>query len=108
MKALIEKLSKAGFVCLPARNGKEGLEIARKNQANIILLDIVMPVMDGLSFLQKMKADKKIKVIPVIILTNLSDESKVEESQQKGATDYLVKSDWKIEDVVKIVKERLK
>lgn len=108
IKALSEKLSKAGFVCLEAKNGKDGLEIVKKNKISIILLDIIMPVMDGMTFLQKIKSNEKTEQIPVIILTNLNDDNKIAESQAKGVTDYLIKSDWEIEDVIKKVKEKLK
>jgi len=108
IKALTEKLSKAGFAYLEAKNGKEGLKIAKRERPDIILLDIVMPIMDGMTMLQKLKKEEKTKNIPIIILTNLSDEEKIEESVKKGVMDYLVKSDWRIEDVVKKVKEKLK
>ncbi len=107
VKALNDKLTKSGFSCLEAKNGKEGFKLAKQKKPDVILLDIVMPIMDGMTLLQKLKKEEETKNIPVIILTNLSDEDKIAESMQKGVTDYLVKSDWRIEDVVKKVKEKL-
>jgi len=106
-KALEEKFQLEGFSVVYAKNGKEGLEIAEKEKPDIILLDIVMPVMDGITMLKNMKEIEDIKDIPVIILTNLSDNEKLSEAMANGSYYYLVKSDWKIQNVVEKVKEKL-
>lgn len=105
--AIKDKLSKEDFEILEAKNGTDGLATALEQQPDLILLDIIMPKMDGMTMLKKLRADDKGKNIPVIILTNLSDDKKVAESTEGGAYDYLIKSDWKIEDVVAKVKEKL-
>ena len=108
MKALCGKFNREGFDVLEAKNGKEGLEIAIKNNPALILLDIVMPVMDGITMLKKLREDKKGKDIPVIILTNLADAEYNPGLADKDVSDYLVKTDWSLEDIVKKVEERLK
>jgi len=107
LSALVEKLTKEGFETLEAKNGEEGLVMAKKEKPDLILLDIVMPVMDGITMLKQMRNSDWGKEIPVIMLTNLSEDDKVDESLENGAFEYLVKSDWKLEDVVKKIRIRL-
>lgn len=108
MRILNDKLQMEGFNVLIARDGKEGLKSAITNHPDLILLDILMPGMDGMEMLGKLRKDKWGKKADVIILTNLSYEIKEEEAAAKGVFDYWVKSDWKINDIAKQVKARLK
>ncbi len=108
--ALADKFSREGFAVLQAKNGEEGLESALKNQPNMILLDIVMPVMDGMTMLKKLRATNEWgKTVPVIILTNLTSDNdeRMRDITETNPAYYLVKTDWKIEDVVEKVRERL-
>lgn len=102
-KFILEK-----FDVLESADGKVGLETALSKHPDLILLDIVMPVMDGMSMLKELRQDEWGKDVPVILLTNLSDEKKVAEAMQHNVFDYLVKADWNIGDVVKKVRDRLK
>ena len=109
-KALVDKFTRESFQVLEARDGEEGLRVALKEQPNIILLDIIMPKMDGMTMMKKLRQENEWgKSVPVILLTNLSsDDDKI----MKGITAdepayYLVKSNWTINDVVEKVKERL-
>jgi len=105
---LAEKLKSDGFEVLEAKNGEEGLEVSISQKPNLILLDIVMPKMDGLTMLEKLREDSWGKKVPVIILTNLSSGAEMSRSAENGVSGYLVKTDWKLEDVVKKIKEILK
>lgn len=108
LTALRDKFSLEGFTILEAKNGEEGLDAAFTNHPDLILLDIIMPVMDGVMMLKELRAGNEWgKNVPVIILTNLNDAKKVSEVVAHGAYEYLVKSDLKIEDIVKKVKEKL-
>ena len=107
MHALRDKLSREGFQVLEAQNGKDGLDIALGEHPDLILLDIVMPVMDGITALQELRKDSWGKNAKVIILTNLSDNERVGEAVKEGAYDYLVKTDWKLDDVIAKVREKL-
>ena len=109
LEALMNKFSREDFVVLEAKNGKVGLEIALREHPDLILLDVIMPVMDGMTMLKKLREDKWGKHIPVIILTNLTsaDDARNRDVTELEPACYLVKSDWKLEDVVKKVKERL-
>lgn len=105
--ALHDKLTREGFAVLEAKNGKEGLETALREHPALILLDIIMPVMDGMTMLKKLREDPWGAMARVIILTNLSDMEKTADAVEHNSYDYLIKSDWKLEDVVEKVRERL-
>ena len=107
-QALVDELSRNGFETLEAKNGREGLESALKDHPDLILLDIVMPEMDGMTMMQKLRENEEGKKIPIILLTNLSATDKIIEGVVKDEPSYyLVKSDWNIEGVVAKVKETL-
>lgn len=105
LRILSEKLTEEGFEVIRAKNGKEGLIAAKKHHPDLILLDVIMPVMDGMTMLKKLREDEWGKTAKITILTNLSDGT-VAEAVEQNVNDYLVKSDWKLEDVVKKVKAR--
>lgn len=106
--AVADILAFEGFTVFQAKNGQEGLDIALKEHPDLILLDLMMPVMDGLTMLEKLRADPDWGVsASVILLTNINDPEKVAQATEAGSYDFLVKSDWNIEDVVKKVKSRL-
>ncbi len=105
--ALADTFTRAGFTVLQARNGEEGLVQVEKNP-DIVLLDVVMPKMDGIEMLRRMQADSFMKEIPVIILTNLSDNEKIAKAIGGDALyAILIKSNWKLEGIVEKVKSRL-
>jgi DNA-binding response OmpR family regulator len=106
-EALAKKFTHEGFGVLTAENGEKGYALAVENRPAVILLDIVMPKMDGIAVVQKLRIESTTKDIPIILLTNLSENEKIAEAVQFGVFDYLIKSDWKIEDVVAKVKEKL-
>jgi DNA-binding response OmpR family regulator len=107
LTALRDKLTRENFATLEAKNGEEGLEIALSEHPDLILLDIVMPKMDGMAMLKKLREDAWGKNAKVIMLTNLSDIKNVVNAINQQSYDYLVKSDWKLEDVVAKIRQRL-
>ena len=84
-----------------------GLEVVISKKPDIILLDIIMPRMDGLTMLKKMREKAEVKDIPVILLTNLSEYESMAEAIKSGAFGYLVKTDWTLSKVVEKVRDRL-
>ncbi len=106
-EALRDKFSKEGFYIVECSNGEDGLRMALLNSPDMILLDIVMPKMDGLTMFQKLREDKRGKNIGVIMLTNLQDHDSIVRSMRNGVYDYLVKIDWTLNDVVRKVNEYL-
>ncbi len=106
--AVNDILTFEGFEVFQAKNGQEGLDLALKEHPDLILLDLMMPIMDGLTMLEKLRQDAEFgKHAAVILLTNINDPDKVAMATEAGSYDFLVKSDWNIEDVVKKIKGRL-
>ncbi|MFA6271820.1 MAG: response regulator [Patescibacteria group bacterium] len=105
--ALRDKLISEGYHIYTASNGEEGLKIALKQHPDLILVDIVMPVMDGMTMIKELRNDDWGKNAKAIFLTNLSDAEKTAEAVSRGVYDILVKADWRIEDVVKKIKDEL-
>jgi len=110
LNAISDYLTSQEFVTLLARDGEEGLGIALKEHPDLILLDILMPKMDGMIMLQKLRDDEWGKKAPVIILTNVSPSanSVIDSVLRNEPAYYLVKSDVKLEGIVDKVKEVLK
>jgi len=108
--AIADILHLKKFLILKASNGREGVELALSEHPDLILLDLIMPEMDGMTALKKIRADAWGKEVPVIILTNLSatNEQLVEDVVTHKPMHYLIKSDWKIHDVVDKIEEILK
>jgi DNA-binding response OmpR family regulator len=104
----ISKFEKEGFDPIKALNGKQGLELAEKEKPEIILLDVIMPEMDGFMVLKELKSNSKTKSIPVIMLTNLGQDEDIKKGNELGAKDYLVKANLTPAQVVEKVKEILK
>ena len=106
--ALKEKLEHKGFTALTAQDGEEGLKIGLDEQPDLILLDIIMPRLDGLEMLKAVRADKAWGAdVPVIVLTNSREKGNIVEAMDGGVSQYLTKADWKIEDVIDKVREAL-
>lgn len=105
---MYDKFVLEGYNVIKALDGKEGLQLALSELPEVILLDINMPVMDGISMLKELRKAPAGKNIEVIMLTNFSEYKLLAEAMELGAHDYLVKSDWKLEDVVKLVHDKLK
>ncbi|OGY24413.1 MAG: hypothetical protein A2172_01740 [Candidatus Woykebacteria bacterium RBG_13_40_15] len=87
-----------------AKDGQEGLDKARLEKPTLILLDIMMPKLNGLQVLERLKADPETKGIPVVMLTNLSGEKDAETALSKGAVKYIVKSEHEPKEVADMVK----
>jgi CheY-like chemotaxis protein len=102
-----ERLEVEGYTVLIAKNGEEALEMARGSKPRLILLDIMMPKMNGLDVLAELKRDDVTKNIPVIILTALVTEYEKVKSISSDFKDYVVKSDTTPGDVVEKIKKAL-
>ena len=91
-----------------ATDGKEGLDKIEKKMPDLILLDIVLPVIDGWEFLKKLSNNKKASNLKIIILSNLGQKGEVEKGLKLGATKYLIKAHYTPSEVIKEVKKLLK
>ena len=98
---LADKFGRQGFVVSEAKDGEEGLKIALNEHPDIILLDLIMPKLDGLSMVDQLQKDAWGKQVPVLVLTNLSDLHTVDLARARGLFNYFVKSDWSIDDLIK-------
>ena len=107
-KAVGEILGQEGFEVLAALDGEAGLELIKKEKPDLVLLDLILPKKDGFAVLKEMKEDESLKDIPVIVLTNLEGMGDVEKAMSLGATTYLVKANYELDDVIKMIKENLK
>ncbi len=97
-----------GFQVLKALNGEDGLALALKEKPDLILLDIILPKMDGFLVLKSLKEEASTKNIPIILLTNLGQDEDINKGKAMGADDYLVKANLTPSEVVEKVKEILK
>jgi len=97
-----------GYQIEVAQDGEDGLEKVKNNHPNLILLDVMMPKMNGFQVLEKLKVDPDTKKIPVVMLTNLAGQSDAEKALTKGAVKYIVKSEYEPKQVANMVKEILK
>jgi DNA-binding response OmpR family regulator len=102
-----KKFEVEGFKVTMADNGEKGFNEAKKKKPNLILLDILLPKLDGFAVLKKLKADNDTKDIPVILLTNLGQKDDVEKGVEMGAEDYLIKVHFKPSEVVDKVRKVL-
>lgn len=109
-EAIVDMLRIKNYKSLEAKNGLEGVEIALSKHPDLILLDLIMPEMDGMTALKKIREDEWGANVPVIILTNVSanNEKLVEDVVTHKPINYLIKSDWKLHDVVDKIEEILK
>jgi two-component system phosphate regulon response regulator PhoB len=103
-----KKFEMEGFKVSVSGDGEKGLTDVKKKKPNIVLLDILLPKMDGFGVLEKLKADAATKKIPVILLTNLGQKDDVEKGLEAGAVDYLIKAHFKPSEVVEKVRAVLK
>lgn len=97
-----------GFDVLTADNGAKGFELAKKEKPDIIMLDVILPQLDGFSVLDNIKKDKAVKNIPVIMLTNLGTEEDMAKGKKMGALDYFVKASLTPGQVSEKIKQYLK
>jgi len=106
-KMLSKMLESHHYETLLASNGKEGLLKASAGDIGLILLDIMLPDIDGFDLLETLKNDEKIKKVQVIIISNLGQPEDMQQGRALGAVDYLVKSDLSLDQVVKKVRKYL-
>ena len=100
-------LEKEGLEVIPALDGDVGLKLAKLKKPDLILLDLILPRRNGFEVLKEIKEDEETKDIPVIVLTNLEAMDNVDKAIELGATTYLVKANYTLEEVVTKVKQAL-
>ena len=106
-KTFGEILRQEGYEMISALDGETGLRLAKSENPDLILLDLILPKMPGFDVLKKLKEDNETKDIPVIVLTNLEDIKDVDRAIELGATTYLVKAQYSLEEIVEKIKNAL-
>ncbi|PIY97035.1 MAG: response regulator [Candidatus Kerfeldbacteria bacterium CG_4_10_14_0_8_um_filter_42_10] len=102
------KFNREGYDIVTAENGSDGLKLAKENKPDLILLDIILPKLDGFATLKEIRGDANIKNTPVILLTNLGQDQDIQKGKALGADDYFVKANHTPTEVVEKVRELLK
>jgi len=101
---LIQKFKSNGFNVIHAGNGKEALQKANDNQPDVILLDIILPGMNGFEILKRLK-DSPVKDTPVAFLSNLGQKEDIEKGKKLGAKDFIVKANHSLDEIVDKVRD---
>lgn len=104
---LAQKFEEEGLTVFTARDGKEALEVAMREKPDMIVLDIIMPEMNGFEMLSALQKDTWGKDVPVIFLTNSSSLETISKAVEFSSAEYIVKTDIGLDEIVKRVKERL-
>lgn len=101
---LAERLKDAGFEIEVAIDGAEALDKLKTITPDVILLDIILPKIDGFTVLEKIKEDLRIREIPVIVLSNLGQDTDIKRALDMGAVDYFIKAQHSLLEIVELVK----
>ena len=107
LETLRTKLELEGYTISVATNGEEGLARAISDHPDLILLDILMPKVGGIEMLEALRKDEWGKTAKVLVLTNLSSNTEIARAAELGARDYLIKTDWQIDDVCAKIKRMI-
>lgn len=100
VKAYQIKFGREGFDVFIAMDGDEGLTMAKKEKPTLIILDLMLPKMNGFEFLKKIKSDEGLKNIPVVALSNLGQKSDQEKAISLGAAEYFIKTEHTLEEII--------
>jgi len=106
-KAYSIKIKNAGFNILLSSNGLDGLSIAKEKKPDLVVLDLLLPRVDGFEFLKRIKADEKTKNIPVLAISVLGQKADQERAMALGAEEYFIKTEYKLEEIIEKIREYL-
>lgn len=102
-----DMLESEGFKVVKAYNGEDGSDLVKSENPDIVLLDLRLPKKDGFEVLRELKADAATSSIPVLVFTNLETPEHINRAIEAGATNYIVKSNYDLEDILKKIKQIL-
>ena len=105
---IVQKLIKEGYDAAEAIDGEEGIKKVKTAKPDLVLLDLILPGIDGFEVLTRMKEDPSLAQIPVIILSNLGQKDDVERGLKLGAVDYLIKAHFTPREIIDKIKNKLK
>lgn len=98
------KLAKDGYAIVTASNGEDAVKMADAEKPDFILLDLVLPAMDGFEVLSKIRKNEALKKTPVIIFSNLAEEKDMQKAKELGANEYMVKSNFTLDELAAKIK----
>lgn len=104
---LTEKLERSGFTVIGAIDGRQALEKLDAVAPALIILDLVLPGIDGFEILRHIKESPATKTIPVLVLSNLGDKDDVKRAKDLGAKEYLIKAHYTLDDIVRRIEEMI-
>lgn len=104
---LQKRLIMEGYEVSIAKDGKEGLKIMKEISPNLILLDIVMPKMDGIEVLVEMQKEDDLRRIPVIVISNSGQPVEIEKIKKLGVKDWLIKTEFDPQEIIQKVKKQI-
>ena len=99
--------TEAGYQVEVASDGKEGLEVMKASRPDLVFLDLIMPVKDGFEVLKAASKDEDLKTIPIVVLSNLGQESDIKLAKKLGAKDHLVKANYSMAQLLTMIKKYL-
>ncbi len=102
------KLKKDNYDILTASTGDEGMEKINEPGIDLILLDLILPKFDGFEILKKVRETESLKKVPVIVFSNLSEDKDIKRAEELGATDFMVKSNFTLDELVEHINKILK
>ena len=103
---LQKKLTKEGYEISVARDGEKGLKVMKEEKPDLVLLDIIMPKMDGFEVMEEMAKDKELNRIPVIVVSNSGQPVELDRAQKLGAKDWLIKTEFDPQEVIdKVIRQ---
>jgi len=105
---IVQKLSNEGYDIIEAVDGEKGVESVKKEKPDLILLDLILPGIDGFEVLARIKSDPALSEIPIIILSNLGQKEDIERGLKMGAVDYLIKAHFTPEEIINKINAVLK
>jgi len=106
-KTFGDLLKREGYEMISALDGEEGLKMAKEESPDLILLDLILPKIHGFNVLKRLKEDEQTKEIPVVVLTNLEGIKDVNKAIELGATTYLVKASYSLDEVMAKIRQAL-
>ena len=107
VKIYTTRLTADGYQVLSAENGEDGIKLAETETPDLVILDIMMPKIDGFGVLEKLRANEMMKTKPILVYSNLAQEEEIKRAQTLGATEFIIKANLSPTEMVEKIKKYL-